>query len=212
VNPYETLNVPRDATPEQVKRAYRKASSAAHPDREGGNPERMAQVNAANDILSDPAKRKRYDETGDTGSTRTPESMAAANLTALLSQILEDFDSNIIVKARKLIHGASSDHEREIADLESKLRKLRTRRDKITSHDPQDLVHALIDSSMSKARLEIEKLEEALEVMRLMLVRLELYTSCEIETMPRRAHTVPRDDLMNELARAFGNSPGGRYA
>jgi len=65
-NPYDVLGVPRDATPEDIKRAYRKKAAATHPDREGGNQEEFQRVNAANIILSDPEKRERFDRTGET--------------------------------------------------------------------------------------------------------------------------------------------------
>lgn len=66
MNHYETLGVARDATPEQIKAAYRKASKKAHPDK-GGSDEAMAAVNQAHDVLSDPERRKHYDRTGQDG-------------------------------------------------------------------------------------------------------------------------------------------------
>lgn len=44
---WEVLQVPRDAKREDVKAAYRRLASAAHPDKEGGSHERMAELNAA---------------------------------------------------------------------------------------------------------------------------------------------------------------------
>lgn len=64
VNPYEVLGVPKDADAGTVKRAYRQAAKKAHPDR-GGNPQAMTRVNVAYDILSDPARRERYDVGGE---------------------------------------------------------------------------------------------------------------------------------------------------
>lgn len=63
-NPYDVLGVTRDATPEDIKRAYRKKAAATHPDREGGDQEEFQRVNAANIILSDPEKREQFDRTG----------------------------------------------------------------------------------------------------------------------------------------------------
>ena len=58
-DPYKTLELARDATPEQVRSAFRKLAKQYHPDLNPGNAaaeERFKAVNAANELLSDPDK------------------------------------------------------------------------------------------------------------------------------------------------------------
>jgi DnaJ-class molecular chaperone len=74
---YETLGVSRTATPQEITRAFRKLAKAHHPDLNPGNKaaeERFKAVSAANEILSDPEKRARYDrgEIDETGQERPP--------------------------------------------------------------------------------------------------------------------------------------------
>ena len=57
---YNTLNVDKNASPDDIKRAYRKLASQHHPDK-GGNKEKFQEVQAAYDTLSDPDKRQQYD-------------------------------------------------------------------------------------------------------------------------------------------------------
>lgn len=57
---YQTLGVTRRATPDELKRAYRKLASQHHPDR-GGDTARFQEIQAAYDTLSDPQKRQQYD-------------------------------------------------------------------------------------------------------------------------------------------------------
>jgi len=57
---YSTLGVARNASPEDLKKAYKKASMQHHPDR-GGNEETFKQINEAYSTLKDPAKRQQYD-------------------------------------------------------------------------------------------------------------------------------------------------------
>ena len=63
-DPYKTLELARDATPDQVRSAFRKLAKQYHPDLNPGNAaaeERFKAVNAANELLSDPEKRARFD-------------------------------------------------------------------------------------------------------------------------------------------------------
>lgn len=57
---YETLGVSKDATPEQIKKAYREKAKAHHPDL-GGDADIFKEINEANEHLSDPDKRSKYD-------------------------------------------------------------------------------------------------------------------------------------------------------
>jgi curved DNA-binding protein len=64
---YATLGVKPAATPEEIKRAYRKIARKCHPDLNPGDREAEAKfkdLNEANEVLSDPAKREKYDQFG----------------------------------------------------------------------------------------------------------------------------------------------------
>jgi curved DNA-binding protein len=64
---YETLGLSRQATDEQIRNAYRKLARKHHPDVNPGNKEaeeKFKEINEAYSVLSDPQKRKQYDELG----------------------------------------------------------------------------------------------------------------------------------------------------
>ena len=64
---YEVLGVGKDASADEVKKAFRRAAIQHHPDKEGGNEEKFKEVNEAYEVLKDPSKRQRYDQFGHAG-------------------------------------------------------------------------------------------------------------------------------------------------
>jgi curved DNA-binding protein len=74
---YEILGVSREATPDEIQRAYRKLARTYHPDvnKDPGAEERFKEVSGAYDVLSDPTKRERYNAFGEDWS-RVPDDVS----------------------------------------------------------------------------------------------------------------------------------------
>jgi curved DNA-binding protein CbpA len=111
---YETLGVARTASPQEIKRAYRKLARKFHPD-VSGDPEdaaRFKEIDLAYKVLSDEARRKVYDETG------RIEGMAADNrqamLVDLLSRTLTATVNELVQKGAKLSQEDLIGHMRQV--------------------------------------------------------------------------------------------------
>jgi len=69
---YQVLGVPRNASDEEIKKAYRKLAMQYHPDRNLGKEkwanEKFKEINEAYGVLGDPQKRRQYDQFGTVGN------------------------------------------------------------------------------------------------------------------------------------------------
>jgi curved DNA-binding protein CbpA len=127
---YDTLGVPRDAKPRDIKAAYRKRAAAAHPDK-GGNDEDLQAINAAWETMGDPEKRRRYDETGEIAGAATTMSPGEARFLEALDEVLQGMLSdhsertvNIAETVNRALGRAKRKTEEAINAMEAALAKV----------------------------------------------------------------------------------------
>lgn len=160
---YQTLGVPRDSTPEQIKAAYRRCSSAAHPDKEGGSHERMQQVNRAYACLSDPAKRTAYDRTGSDEPADSPSKMAHKLLADIFGKAI-DQDAEPILLARKHI----AETRFHLAQVKEKTTRERSKLEKRSGRTKvkegvRNIVQEMLDRRIAAKTVTINECTDALE-------------------------------------------------
>jgi len=64
---YEVLGVGKDASADEIKKAFRRLAVQHHPDKEGGDESKFKEINEAYEVLKDSQKRQRYDQFGHAG-------------------------------------------------------------------------------------------------------------------------------------------------
>jgi curved DNA-binding protein CbpA len=107
-NPYAVLGVRTNAGVDAIKKAFRKKSMKAHPDH-GGDAEAFAEIKLAYDILSDPGRRARFDETGEFDKAPIAnEDAGAINILGTFLQVIlagevEPHTRNIIADLRSTL-------------------------------------------------------------------------------------------------------------
>lgn len=92
---YQTLDISRDASDEEVKKAYRKLAMEYHPDRNLGNQkwanEKFKEINEAFGVLGNPEKRRQYDRFGTLGNAS--DIFGSAHTRAGFEDVIKDFGS-----------------------------------------------------------------------------------------------------------------------
>jgi curved DNA-binding protein CbpA len=91
-DPYKLLGVRRNASAKSIRSAYHKKARETHPDSNPGDetaPDRFDAVRRAYELLSDPVRRKKYDETGDAAEPR-PVNGSGFDFVDILARTLDD--------------------------------------------------------------------------------------------------------------------------
>lgn len=160
--------------PETIKKAYRKRSMATHPDR-GGDRSEFEAVKLAYSVLSDPERRKRYDETGeyDEGA---PKQMDAASmiLVQCLAQILAEIVNaqsgmftadptgmDIKAKMRSRLSDTIIKCRADRAKIEGTLKKLAKITGRFSTDEPENLLESVVVAEVNKWQGSLEKCIEA---------------------------------------------------
>jgi curved DNA-binding protein CbpA len=94
VNPYDTLGVPKDAKPEEIKSAFRREAKRHHPD-SGDKPdaEAFSRASNAHKLLMDPARREKFDRTGETESSSFSDPIFARAMGMIGSYVMQIMES-----------------------------------------------------------------------------------------------------------------------
>lgn len=160
---YETLGVPRDATPQQIKSAWRKLSSEHHPDRQGGDAERMAAVNRAFEVLGQPDKRKLYDETGDDGTQSQLDRAADAALEFFFDEAIQK-QAEPVEYARRQLHEKDRLMEKNLAEIAIVRTKLTSQKGKTKTKRRTNLVETLLARKLAELDRHELQTKTALQV------------------------------------------------
>jgi curved DNA-binding protein CbpA len=188
MNPYEILGVPKDADDATIHRAYRKASSAAHPDK-GGDDRQMALVNMANDVLSDAARRKRYDETGETQERPPLEVEAQSALMQLFNDMMEKApeDTPLAEMGREATKEHLKKLDAETVDLGNKHRLWHERLKKVVKKGGKgvDVFAMVVNDKIKMNEAALAKVKHRQAVAKLVLQMLDEYEDAEQEQLIR---------------------------
>lgn len=109
-NYYDILDVSKSATQQEIKKAFRKKALTTHPDKTGGDATKFKEINTVYSVLSDPEKRKQYDQYGEDFEKRgggMPGGMPGGmNMSDIFEQMMPGMRSrrNVVKKCQDVRH------------------------------------------------------------------------------------------------------------
>lgn len=178
MNPYIILEVSIHSSEEEIKKKFRILAQLHHPDK-GGDEEKFKQINLAYSILSDPARRKHFDKTGEYNINEGVREEALGNismiLTHFINQINPDFE-DLIVIMRNDINNEKNNTNTSISNCIAAITKLEKALKKIKRKKEGENILKLF--AMQQIQLQennILNLNKKLEVCDKMLEILEDY-------------------------------------
>lgn len=163
---YETLGVPLDATQEEIKKSYRDKSKELHPDVNNGDDKGFAELAKAYEVLSDPERRKKYDETG-TDKKISEQEEVSAIIVMLTMQFL---GKNLDPKTNSLVDYIKDSSKTMLRGLEESIESFKRSIEQDThaanrivrKEEGHNFILAIIQNKIESSKKEIQKRKEAI--------------------------------------------------
>jgi DnaJ-class molecular chaperone len=182
---YEILGVKQDATPLEIRAAYRKLARIYHPDNQKtGSQEKFSQLCRAHDVLMDPKRRERYNRTGDI-SEGLPENHLEQVALGLISQAISKLiGADGDLRTADLQKILTEHFEKSIATLEEKLTGLIRNKERAKSiagrwrlkeGDDANLIESVINSQFDQLDRMRENLRGQIQAYHLAIKILNRY-------------------------------------
>ena len=175
---YEILGIKRNATDQQIKKAYRRKAKKHHPD-VGGDIHKWHKISTAYQVLIDSRRRKLYDEQGVTD--KQSNNIEEEALSALHAYVVMACDSyqpglNIIKHIEQTLMESGLNIKREIRKMEKEHAKLEEIFTRLQYLDGQEsFIHRTIRKKQQDCRRQMAKAKHAQEVSNKMRSMIEGY-------------------------------------
>lgn len=212
---YETLGVSAAASAEEVKAAYRRRAQATHPDKEGGSEDEFKRVGKAYEVLSNPAQRTRYDQTGATDAQPTVEEEAASVLRSVFEQYLDsDSPDQPILSMRKAV-GDTMKRQKDALDSAKRTAKrlnLFVGKLKPKSGGRGPSLLKVLEVKVAQATAAVRDAERTLEVCADVLKLLDGWECDSVElSNPHTQQRYGLDQALDQIRAQYINSRGDTY-
>ena len=183
---YKILGISKEASVDEIKRAYKTLSQKHHPDKEDGDHDLFLEIQMAYETLSDPVRKKHYDATGeDPGTGPNAEEQTTARINMFLAGLLEQIINNdqynesttdILLSMTRNITANKEANEAAIKRAEV----LNAKRDRVMNRIQRknhevNILNDILLNAKNQGRNQIDRLRDAVRDFEAMIVTLGSY-------------------------------------
>jgi curved DNA-binding protein CbpA len=179
MNLYEELELPKNCSPEQIKQQYRHMAGIHHPDK-GGDAEKFKRIKLAYEVLSDPSRRKTYDETNVISESNGIRNEALNTLSLVFFKVISSIDlhnGNLVEAMKTEIAGGNAKLDADAANCKKYILNLELAKQKLIFKNPVDenILLGFLETQLSARQNDLRVIAHQREVNDLMLILLEDY-------------------------------------
>lgn len=171
---YKILRIRRGASQDTIRKAYRERGFAAHPDR-NGDPDEFKQVHLAYKVLSDPERRRRYDETGaieefvDQGCGAVIE-LVGLTFSGVLQELVKNGrrveNENLIAHMATSFDNAAKEVQKNRDQLRTIEKALAQTCGRFSTDEDENALEAMAVSHLGGVRRQIASIDQRLDEIR----------------------------------------------
>jgi curved DNA-binding protein CbpA len=177
-NLYDILGVSKDATPEEIKTAYRNLAKIHHPDK-GGSEKEFNRIQTAYDVLSDGKRRAKYDSTGriekDKGFEEQFFGFVASQIVPIIERA-DNLDFDLMKKAKKHVSDLIRVGTDNIIDLGKKSKHIEAAIVRCKKKNGgENIMSKILESKLHNIKNVIEQVKEEKAFIEKCLLALDDY-------------------------------------
>ena len=185
-NLYEDLDIPKDASADEIRKAYKILAQINHPDK-GGDNLIFKKINHAYRILKNSESKKRYDEFGDESKPINQKQAAKAELAKLIQQIIRANITNL--KHKHVVNAVKDNIVAGIINTNQKIKEVNNNinylNDAIGRVSPNDsILAAVFEDEIKVVKNNLVQLKNMKEMLMLMKEEINNYKYKVDETVP----------------------------
>ena len=176
---YDILGVSNSATPSEIKKAYRTLSKKYHPDKEGGDEDKFKEIAEAYEVLSNPEKRKRYDETGEYGKEKSFATGFMGFISQVIMPVIEGgmtMNCDLFGKIASVISDIKAQGDSKLKECKSSKENIEDALERLKmKEEGEDLMAQVMKSKLTYWDKMIAQVESELEFLGKCEVELDKY-------------------------------------
>lgn len=178
-NPYDTLGVDAKATPDEIKKAYRRKAKKHHPDK-NGKTEVFVEISQAYALLSCPERRENFDKNGTTDEGPTPYQEARSGFCKLFMELVSRGvleKQNIISIMKEMIQSEKRDINKSTSALKDQEKTLKKAKKNLKFKGKgTDFLQGILDGEIQKVVRQMEKNHKGIQILDMVLEMTNDYT------------------------------------